>query len=440
MNTSAVRPVAAVQFAAPPLPLPSVQAPGTTGAQPTPADREPTHTAVPSRPFAEMLRQSRLQATAKPSAASAPTPAEARAAGTADTAATEDLPAEGAAPAPANAARAKVRSTPPTTGKGAATQATSDTDDADKESDETRSDATMHRHGTPGDAANAMRTDALAGQLAAASAARAGQSTRELALAGAAKASASRIDATSAASGNGATPDAPGDSGKTRATSADDAATDPRASGVDHADDASMAALADASKSASEPPLAALRDASQPVGRSGDPGASAALALQAGSAPIGEARGGDAGTMQLTLPTPVDSPEFATAFGVQVSVLAQDGVQQAELHLNPTDMGPVSIHIVLDGSEARVDFGADLAATRHAIEMSLPELAGALRDAGFTLAGGGVSQHAGGRSGSGDPGASNTSRGIDGAAAAAQAKAPAATTRRISVGGVDLYA
>src|SRR5213079_3279668 len=99
----------------------------------------------------------------------------------------------------------------------------------------------------------------------------------------------------------------------------------------------------------------------------------------------------------LALATPIDSPDFAAALGVRVSLLTQDGVQRAELHLNPAETGPVSIHIALDGTAARIDFGADVAATRAAIERGLPELASALRDAGFTLAGGGVSQHAGGR-------------------------------------------
>ena len=113
------------------------------------------------------------------------------------------------------------------------------------------------------------------------------------------------------------------------------------------------------------------------------------------------------------LATPVDAPDFAAALGVQVSVLVHDGVQQAELHLNPAETGPVSIHISLDGTAARVDFGADVAATRAAIERGLPELASALRDAGFTLAGGGVSQHAGSRSG-GDDDAARSGRRVDG--------------------------
>src|SRR6185436_20526917 len=84
--------------------------------------------------------------------------------------------------------------------------------------------------------------------------------------------------------------------------------------------------------------------------------------------------------------------------------LAGNGVQRAELHLNPAEMGPVSVQIVVDGAHARVDFGADLAASRQAIENGLPELASALRDAGLTLTGGGVSQHARGQSqGDGTP-------------------------------------
>ena len=145
----------------------------------------------------------------------------------------------------------------------------------------------------------------------------------------------------------------------------------------------------------------------------------------------------------VSLPTPVDAPDFAQTLGVQMSVFAKDGVQQAELHLNPADMGPVSVQIVMDGTQARIDFGADVAATRHAIEAGLPELASALRDAGYTLAGGGVSQHAGSR---GQHGGSSSP---DGQARRGSAKAASeesvtrvanAARRIVSRGGVDLYA
>jgi len=144
----------------------------------------------------------------------------------------------------------------------------------------------------------------------------------------------------------------------------------------------------------------------------------------------------------LALPTPVDAPDFAAALGVQVSVLVQDGIQQAELHLNPAETGPVSVHITLDGTAARVDFGADVAATRAAIERGLPELASALRDAGFTLAGGGVSQHANGRAG-GDDEARRATAGVDGPGRPASNPIAAESlriARALAAGGIDLYA
>jgi flagellar hook-length control protein FliK len=91
-----------------------------------------------------------------------------------------------------------------------------------------------------------------------------------------------------------------------------------------------------------------------------------------------------------TLAPPIDSPAFAPALATQVRWWASDGVQQAQLQLNPAEMGPVRVNIVLDGRDARIDFSADLAATRGAIEAALPVLAAALDDGGLKLTGGGV--------------------------------------------------
>ena len=148
----------------------------------------------------------------------------------------------------------------------------------------------------------------------------------------------------------------------------------------------------------------------------------------------------------VLLPTPFDAADFSQALGIQVSVLARGGVQHAELQLNPAEMGPVSVQIVMDGTRAQVDFGADMAATRQAIEAGMPALASALRDAGFTLAGGGVSQHSRGRSDNSDERgqAVNGTRGArrlaDDAQRDAEATARTTTRRTVRLGGLDLYA
>jgi flagellar hook-length control protein FliK len=138
--------------------------------------------------------------------------------------------------------------------------------------------------------------------------------------------------------------------------------------------------------------------------------------------------------------TPATAPEFAQALGVQVSVLAREGVQQAELHLNPAEMGPISIQIALDGTQAQVNFGADSAATREIIENGLPELAASLREAGFTLSGGGVHSQARGR---GDDEAGGRGREGDARPGSTPGETDVTTQRRharIAAGGVDLYA
>jgi flagellar hook-length control protein FliK len=101
----------------------------------------------------------------------------------------------------------------------------------------------------------------------------------------------------------------------------------------------------------------------------------------------------------------------------------------------------VTVQIALDGQAAHVDFTAAVAATRESIEQSLPALAAALRESGFTLAGGGVSSHAG--QGNGDPrrdragaGHGNRSRTDVGADAGPSLSAPRRWVRSL----LDVYA
>ena len=157
-------------------------------------------------------------------------------------------------------------------------------------------------------------------------------------------------------------------------------------------------------------------------------------------APPPTARHEAAAPIVVAMHAPVAAPEFAQALGVQISVLARDGVQHAELHLNPAEMGPVSVQIVMHGSQAHVDFGADLAATRQAIEAGLPELASALRDAGFTLAGGGVSQHSNGRGFDDRSSQAGTRRAISAEAIDPEAASHRTGRRTVVLGGLDVYA
>jgi len=138
----------------------------------------------------------------------------------------------------------------------------------------------------------------------------------------------------------------------------------------------------------------------------------------------------------------VDSPAFAPALASQITWLVREGLQQARFNLNPQEMGPLAVTIVLDGTQARIDFSADMAGTRAAIEASLPTLAAALHDNGLTLAGGGVFDRQSRAGGQGDHGHRAPNQN-DGAAAPAPMPAgepDAATPLRAARGLVDLVA
>ena len=140
--------------------------------------------------------------------------------------------------------------------------------------------------------------------------------------------------------------------------------------------------------------------------------------------------------VEARIETPVSSPHFRESLALQVSLLARDGVQHAELQLHPADLGPISVQIALEGQQAQIHFGADSAQTRQLVETGLPALAAALRDAGLTLTGGGVSQHAGGQRPGTRMAANSPARGsvddLD--------DVPRARTLRVSLGHLDAYA
>lgn len=143
----------------------------------------------------------------------------------------------------------------------------------------------------------------------------------------------------------------------------------------------------------------------------------------------------------------IHSAAFPGALGVQLSLLARNGIEQARMVVNPEQMGPIAVQLALDGTQVRVDFVADNGQTRQLLQDALPGLAGALRDAGFTLAGGGVFQQA--RDGRQPNEALLRAEGFARRAASGVAQAPAegdlglqaARARRVRVNGlVDTFA
>lgn len=143
---------------------------------------------------------------------------------------------------------------------------------------------------------------------------------------------------------------------------------------------------------------------------------------------------------ELQVPTPVASPEFVPRLSAEVAVLARDGVQEARLQLNPAELGPVAVRIVVEGDRAQVHLAVDHATTLQLLDQSLPTLAAALRDQGLTLSGGGVFQQPR-QAPRDDPGAQAQPPWLRGRGEPETAAAEAAPLRRVSHrGGLDVYA
>ncbi len=150
-----------------------------------------------------------------------------------------------------------------------------------------------------------------------------------------------------------------------------------------------------------------------------------------------------AATAEAALAARPGSDAFASQLGARITTFVRDGVEHARLHLHPAELGPVSVQIQIDGMQAQVHLAAENPLTRHALEQAMPQLAGSLREAGLTLAGGGVFEQArqGGEAPAGDTGGRGQ-RGnadADNTAVAADPR-PAATPSRARRGVVDLVA
>ena len=119
------------------------------------------------------------------------------------------------------------------------------------------------------------------------------------------------------------------------------------------------------------------------------------------------------GVVTASVQTPMGSPEWGQAMSQRIMWLANRGINAAELHLNPRDLGPVDVRINVSGEQATVHFSSPQAGVREALESSVVRLREMLESNGINLADVDVSDqsqseqaqaNAEGRSGSGNGG------------------------------------
>lgn len=194
---------------------------------------------------------------------------------------------------------------------------------------------------------------------------------------------------------------------------------------------------------AAAPAAATERLAATAASLHGDAALPAAAAPQALAAPAAAGSVKPATVAEAAIAAHPTSADFAPQLGAHVATFVRDGIDHARLQLHPAELGPVQVQIQLEGNNAQVMMGAEHPLTRQALEQSLPMLAAALREAGLTLAGGGVFEQArqGGGSGAGEGRSAGANAGGHAGGSAGDAEAPPVRTPQPrSRGVVDLVA
>ena len=123
------------------------------------------------------------------------------------------------------------------------------------------------------------------------------------------------------------------------------------------------------------------------AGQLTDPGAERDLAGTAKPTPI----------LTTTIDRPVMDDAWGEAFQDRVLWMAKGKIQNAEIRLNPAELGPIRVQVSVEDDAAMLQFTAQHSATREAIEQALPRLRDMLSENGLTLAESSVNDQAEGQ-------------------------------------------
>lgn len=108
-------------------------------------------------------------------------------------------------------------------------------------------------------------------------------------------------------------------------------------------------------------------------------------------------------TAALAIPVPVKQSGWDQAMGERVIWMTRQGIQEAQIQLNPRNLGPIDVKVSVQNDQASVSFTVQHGATREALEAAMPRLRDMFGEQGLQLAQSDVQHRDGtaGREGSG---------------------------------------
>jgi flagellar hook-length control protein FliK len=96
-------------------------------------------------------------------------------------------------------------------------------------------------------------------------------------------------------------------------------------------------------------------------------------------------RSAEPSALRLTVSQPLGATGWGEAVADRVTWLGQARQPSAELHLNPPNLGPVEVHVTMQGEQATVSFFSAHAPVREALQAAAPRLSEAFAAAGLSL-------------------------------------------------------
>ncbi|WP_028110183.1 flagellar hook-length control protein FliK [Ferrimonas futtsuensis] len=193
-------------------------------------------------------------------------------------------------------------------------------------------------------------------------------------------------------------------------------------------------------------PQAQLQEAA-PVAASAEQGDGLELdpghRLQQGRTPEA-ARPAQAEAQQAAMRQPVAAERMAPELRERMMMMINSRTNQAEIRLDPPELGALQIKIQMNGDQAQVQLHTQQAQTREMVEQALPRLREMLAQQGITLADTQVSHGGGGQAGTqeGEAAGEGSALGGDGMVEASDEALVTVQqmTGRNADGGIDYYA
>lgn len=111
----------------------------------------------------------------------------------------------------------------------------------------------------------------------------------------------------------------------------------------------------------------------------------AAMPLFSGFTPLSSATASPSAPLALDVQPGLNQPNWSRVVSSRVVYMAREGVQYAELRLNPAQLGPVEVRLSVVNEQTSVTFLANNGATREALEQALPRLRESFAENGLAL-------------------------------------------------------